>query len=73
MSRMIGKHTQVCRMGNCRCGNAHDSKGRKQERRLAKHREKASLDDGVDFEIITTEEADAIFDENRSSSPRYLW
>lgn len=39
--KMIGKSTQVCRVGNCRCANAHDSLGRKKERRLAKRREKA--------------------------------
>ena len=26
---MVGKLTQRCRIGTCRCGNAHDSKGRK--------------------------------------------
>ena len=41
--RMIGEYTQVCRIGRCRCGNAHDGKGRKQERRLAKRRERQML------------------------------
>jgi hypothetical protein len=50
--RMIGKHTQVCRMGNCRCGNAADAKGRRQERRLAKHREKAALREEVTDEMV---------------------
>lgn len=41
--RMIGKSTQVCRMPRCRCCNAAptDKKGRAEERRLAKHKEKA--------------------------------
>jgi len=41
--RMLGKKTQVCRIGRCDCANAHDSRGKKYEKRLAKHRENAKL------------------------------
>lgn len=41
--KMIGKFTQRCRMGTCRCGNAHDGKGRKQERRTAKRQERQTF------------------------------
>lgn len=40
MDKMIGKFAQVCKMGNCRCSNEHNSKGKKKERRLAKRRER---------------------------------
>lgn len=36
---MIGRKIPTCCMGD-RCSNAHDSKGRKMERRVAKRREK---------------------------------
>ncbi len=40
--RMIGRKVPTCCMGD-RCCNAHDSLGRKVERRLAKRREKQRL------------------------------
>ena len=41
--KMIGRKSLLCRIGTCRCGNAHDSKGRTQERRLAKRREREEV------------------------------
>lgn len=39
MAKMVGKKITTCIMGD-RCSNAHDSKGKKKERRLAKRRER---------------------------------
>ena len=41
-TKMIGRKIPTCCMGD-RCCNAHDSLGRKIERRLAKRREKQQL------------------------------
>jgi predicted adenine nucleotide alpha hydrolase (AANH) superfamily ATPase len=45
---MIGRLKKTCRanlhgQGYCGCSNAHDSKGRRKERRLVKRREKQNL------------------------------